>query len=105
MFDCEYVETKAGSNRFKRHIQEKAPLKKKVGRPKKIESEVRNVAIPVALNQIEKDCIEQQALSMSKEIGVKFLIKNYNNLRKNEKIELPFSNLKYLSRHKIPIFL
>ena len=90
LFDCEYVETKAGSNRFKRHIQEKAPLKKKVGRPKKIESEVRNVAIPVALNQIEKDCIEQQALSMSKEIGVKFLIKNYNNLRKNEKIELPF---------------
>ena len=51
MFDCEYVETKAGSNRFKRHIQEKAPLKKKVGRPKKIESEVRNVAIPVTLNQ------------------------------------------------------
>ena len=61
-----------------------------MGRPKKTENEVRNVAIPVALNQIEKDCIEQQALSMSKEIGVKFLIKNYNNLRKNEKIELPF---------------
>ena len=52
-------------------LQEKVPLKKKAGRPKKIESEVRNVAIPVALNQIEKDWIEQQALNMSKEIGVK----------------------------------
>ena len=52
-------------------LQEKTINKKKTGRPKKIESEVRNVAIPVALNQIEKDWIEQQALNMSKEIGVK----------------------------------
>ena len=52
-------------------LQEKTINKKKTGRPKKIESEIRNVAIPVALNQIEKDWIEQQALNMSKEIGVK----------------------------------
>ena len=43
----------------------------KKGRPKKVQEEVRNVAIPVALKQIEKDWIEQQALNMSKEVGVK----------------------------------
>lgn len=42
-----------------------------MGRPKKTENEVRNVAIPVALSQIEKDWIEEQALKMSKEVGVK----------------------------------
>jgi len=52
-------------------LKEKAPLKKKAGRPKKVQEEVRNVAIPVALNQIEKDWIEQQALNMSREVGVK----------------------------------
>jgi hypothetical protein len=45
--------------------------KKPLGRPKKDQSEVRNTAIPVALNQIEKDWIEQQALKMSKEVGIK----------------------------------
>ncbi len=52
-------------------LKEKAPIKKKAGRPKKVQEEVRNVAIPVALNQIEKDWIEQQALNMSREVGVK----------------------------------
>lgn len=69
-------------------LKEKIPLKKKAGRPKKTEEEVRNVAIPVALNQIEKDWIEEQALNMSKEIGVKIttsawmrmvLLKEMNN--------------------------
>ena len=45
--------------------------KKQLGRPKKEENQVRNTAIPVALNQIEKQCIEEQALKMSKEIGTK----------------------------------
>ena len=52
-------------------LDEKLPKKKQMGRPKKTENEVRNVAIPVALSQIEKDWIEQQALRMSKEIGIK----------------------------------
>lgn len=52
-------------------LKEKIPLKKKAGRPKKAQEEVRNLAIPVALNQIEKDWIEEQASNMSKEIGVK----------------------------------
>ena len=52
-------------------LKEKAPLKKKAGRPKKVQEEVRNVAIPVALNQIEKDWVEQQALNMSREVGIK----------------------------------
>lgn len=52
-------------------LKEKVPTKKKAGRPKKVQEEVRNVAIPVALNQHEKDWIEQQALNMSREIGVK----------------------------------
>ena len=52
-------------------LKEDKPLKKKAGRPKKVEEEVRNVAIPVALNKHEKDWIEQQALDMSKEVGVK----------------------------------
>ena len=45
--------------------------KKQLGRPKKEENQVRNTAIPVALNQIEKQWIEEQALKMSKEIGTK----------------------------------
>ena len=45
--------------------------KKQLGRPKKEENKVRNTAIPVALNQIEKQWIEEQALKMSKEIGTK----------------------------------
>lgn len=44
---------------------------KRMGRPKKAKDEVRNTAIPVALSQNEKEWIEKQALSMSKEIGVK----------------------------------
>ncbi len=52
-------------------LDEKLPKKKQMGRPKKTENEVRNVAIPVALSQIEKDWIEEQALRMSKEIGIK----------------------------------
>ena len=52
-------------------LEEKVPKKKQKGRPKKTENEVRNTAIPVALNQIEKDWIEEQALKMSKEVGVK----------------------------------
>ena len=52
-------------------LEEKIPKKKQMGRPKKTENEVRNVAIPVALNQIEKEWIEEQANKMSEEIGVK----------------------------------
>lgn len=52
-------------------LEEKIIKKKQMGRPKKTENEVRNVAIPVALNQIEKEWIEEQAAKMSKEVGVK----------------------------------
>jgi|GEM_PF-3769646 len=52
-------------------LEEKVSKNKRMGRPKKTQNEVRNVAIPVALNQIEKDWIEEQASKMSKEIGVK----------------------------------
>ncbi len=52
-------------------LDEKLPKKKQMGRPKKSENEIRNVAIPVALSQIEKDWIEEQALRISKEIGIK----------------------------------
>lgn len=52
-------------------LKERSPVKKKAGRPKKVQEEVRNVAIPVALNKLEKDWIEEQALNMSKEIGIK----------------------------------
>ncbi len=52
-------------------LDEKVSKKKQMGRPKKTENEVRNVAIPVALSQIEKEWIEEQALKMSKEVGVK----------------------------------
>ena len=45
--------------------------KKKQGRPKKASKDIRNTAIPVALSQSEKEWIEQQALNMSKEVGVK----------------------------------
>lgn len=45
--------------------------KKSAGRPRKSDNEVRNVAIPIALNQKEKDWIEKQALDMSKQIGIK----------------------------------
>lgn len=51
--------------------EKKNPKKKIMGRPKKAENEVRNTAIPVALNQIEKEWIEKQASTMSKEVGVK----------------------------------
>lgn len=52
-------------------LKEKNLKKKQMGRPKKTENEVRNVAIPVALNQIEKEWIEEQANKMSEKIGVK----------------------------------
>ena len=52
-------------------LEEKSSRKKSMGRPKKAQNEVRNTAIPIALNQIEKVWIEEQALNMSKEIGVK----------------------------------
>ena len=53
-------------------LDEKKIVKKKsMGRPKKALNEVRNTAIPVALNQIEKEWIEEQASKMSTEVGVK----------------------------------
>ncbi len=52
-------------------LDEKVSKKKQMGRPKKTENEVRNLAIPVALSQIEKEWIEEQALKMSKEVGIK----------------------------------
>ncbi|NCB13705.1 MAG: hypothetical protein EOM78_19015 [Erysipelotrichia bacterium] len=45
--------------------------KKQLGRPKKDQNQVRNTAIPIALNQIEKEWIEKQAYEMSQEVGVK----------------------------------
>jgi len=52
-------------------LEEKPSRKKSMGRPKKAQNEVRNTAIPIALNQIEKDWIENQASLMSEQIGVK----------------------------------
>ena len=52
-------------------VLEENSKKKISGRPKKAVEEVRNTAIPVAFNQKEKDWIEEQALKMSKEVGVK----------------------------------
>ena len=52
-------------------LEEKVTKKKIMGRPAKAQNEVRNTAIPVALNQLEKEWIENQASKMSKEIGVK----------------------------------
>ena len=52
-------------------LEEKVAKKKIMGRPAKAQNEVRNTAIPVALNQLEKEWIENQASKMSKEIGVK----------------------------------
>jgi hypothetical protein len=52
-------------------VLEENTKKKQLGRPRKDQNQVRNTAIPVALNQIEKEWIEEQALKMSKEIGTK----------------------------------
>lgn len=52
-------------------VLEEKVSKRRTGRPKKAKEEVRNTAIPVALNQNEKEWIEEQAKKMSKEIGVK----------------------------------
>ncbi|APW65259.1 hypothetical protein LPB137_05065 [Poseidonibacter parvus] len=52
-------------------LDEKKIVKKKsMGRPKKAVNEVRNTAIPVALNKKEKEWIEEQASKMSTEVGV-----------------------------------
>ncbi|WP_368029663.1 hypothetical protein [Arcobacter sp. s6] len=52
-------------------VLEENTKKKQLGRPKKEQNQVRNTAIPVALNQLEKEWIEEQALKMSQEIGTK----------------------------------
>lgn len=52
-------------------LEEKTLKKKSMGRPKKADNEVRNTAIPIALSQIEKEWIEEQASKMSKEVGIK----------------------------------
>ena len=52
-------------------VLDESTKKKQLGRPKKDQNLVRNTAIPVALNQVEKEWIEEQALKMSKEIGKK----------------------------------
>ncbi|QKF82976.1 hypothetical protein [Halarcobacter ebronensis] len=52
-------------------LEEKNTKTKKAGRPKKKKEEVRNSAIPVALSQNEKEWIENQALEMSKQVGIK----------------------------------
>lgn len=52
-------------------LDEKKIVKKSMGRPKKAQNEVRNIAIPIALSQIEKEWIENRATIMSKEIGIK----------------------------------
>lgn len=65
---------KKNSSKIKTHekvLDEKTIPKKRMGRPKKAKEEVRNMAIPVALSQNEKEWIEKQAKNMSKEIGVK----------------------------------
>jgi hypothetical protein len=69
-------------------LEEKVIKKKILGRPAKAKNEVRNTAIPIALNQLEKEWIENQASIMSKEIGLKIttsawmrmtLLKNMNS--------------------------
>ena len=52
-------------------VLDESTKKKQLGRPKKDQNLVRNTAIPVALNQVEKEWIEEQALKMSREIGTK----------------------------------
>ena len=113
MFDCEYVETKAGSNRFKRHIQEKAPLKKKVGRPKKIESEVRNVAIPVTLNQCNakrNEIVtkhrngEEPPSTANRKKRVILLIDTVANNYFNEKTKIDRTLKAYYVNHVFPFF-
>ena len=52
-------------------VLDESTKKKQLGRPKKDQNLVRSTAIPVALNQVEKEWIEEQALKMSKEIGTK----------------------------------
>ena len=52
-------------------VLDESTKKKQLGRPKKDQNLVRSTAIPVALNQVEKEWIEEQALKMSKEIGKK----------------------------------
>ena len=52
-------------------LEEKVVKKKPKRRPKKADEEIRNVAITIAFSQKEKEWIEEQALKMSKEVGVK----------------------------------
>lgn len=51
-------------------LEEKIVKKKPKGRPKKADEEIRNVAIPIAFSQKEKEWIEEQANKISKEIGI-----------------------------------
>ena len=52
-------------------VLDESTKKKQLGRPKKDQNLVRSTAIPVALNQVEKEWIEEQALKMSRENGTK----------------------------------
>ena len=45
-------------------VLDESTKKKQLGRPKKDQNLVRSTAIPVALNQVEKEWIEEQALKM-----------------------------------------
>lgn len=51
-------------------VLEEKKSKKTKGRPKKSEDEIRNIAIPIAFSQKEKEWIEEQANKISKEIGI-----------------------------------
>lgn len=51
-------------------LEQKTAKKKPKGRPKKSNEEIRNIAIPIAFSQKEKEWIEEQATRISKEIGI-----------------------------------
>ena len=51
-------------------LEQKTTKKKPKGRPKKSNEEIRNIAIPIAFSQKEKEWIEEQANKISKEIGI-----------------------------------
>ena len=51
-------------------LEKKVPKKKSQGRPKKAEEEIRNIAIPIAFSQKEKEWIEEQSIKISNEIGI-----------------------------------
>ena len=52
-------------------LEEKVAKKKKKGRPEKAQKKVKKKAITIAIKQLKKEWIENQASKKSKKIGVK----------------------------------